>query len=260
MRSLFAARLDCPRLCAAPPRPADHGAVAARHLHQLRSVADRANLQYHVQPLSLDKFGDPLHTFPAFTASVANVQPTSRGTLKLKSRDPARRAGDPAELSFDAGGPAASPPIRSASRGGSSRSRRSRHTSRRNICRARTCATTTRPRWIKAAGDVGTTIFHPVGTAKMGRDDDPIAVVDARLRVFGLERLACRRCLGDAVDHLRQHQFADHDDRREGRGDDLAGQCALIIFIRNTGRRIRGFARSGAERMIKGATRCLAML
>ena len=49
---------------------------------------DRANLQYHIQPLSLDKFGEPLHPFPAFTASVANLRPTSRGSLKLKSRDP----------------------------------------------------------------------------------------------------------------------------------------------------------------------------
>ncbi|MBV9348993.1 MAG: GMC family oxidoreductase N-terminal domain-containing protein, partial [Pseudolabrys sp.] len=48
-------------------------------------AVDRADLQYHIQPLSLDKFGDPLHPFPAFTASVANVRPTSRGTLKLKS-------------------------------------------------------------------------------------------------------------------------------------------------------------------------------
>ena len=42
---------------------------------------------------------------------------------------------------------------------------------------------------VKAAGDIGTTIFHPVGTAKMGRDSDPLAVVDERLRVFGLEGL-----------------------------------------------------------------------
>src|SRR6185437_14568597 len=52
------------------------------------STQDRANLQYHVQPLSLDKFGDPLHAFPAFTASVANVRPTSRGRLSLKSVEP----------------------------------------------------------------------------------------------------------------------------------------------------------------------------
>ncbi len=50
---------------------------------------ERANLQYHVQPLSLDRFGEPLHTFPAFTASVCNVRPTSRGFVRLRSPDPA---------------------------------------------------------------------------------------------------------------------------------------------------------------------------
>src|SRR5436305_8099725 len=63
---------------------------------------ERANIQYHVQPLSLDKFGDPLHTFPAFTASVANVQPTSRGNIRLKSADPADKpAIQPNYLSTD---------------------------------------------------------------------------------------------------------------------------------------------------------------
>src|SRR5262245_65299478 len=50
---------------------------------------ERANIQFHVQPLSLDKFGDPLHSFPAFTASVCNLQPTSRGFVRLRSRDTA---------------------------------------------------------------------------------------------------------------------------------------------------------------------------
>ena len=66
---------------------------------------DRANIQYHVQPLSLDKFGEPLHPFPAFTASVANIRPTSRGALSLKSADPRAAAGDRAKLSGDAGRP-----------------------------------------------------------------------------------------------------------------------------------------------------------
>ena len=85
---------------------------------------ERANIQYHVQPLSLDRFGEPLHTFPAFTASVANVQPTSRGHIRLKSRRSGRRAGDPAELSVHRRGPARRRRFASASRGGSSRSRR----------------------------------------------------------------------------------------------------------------------------------------
>ena len=54
---------------------------------------ERANLQYHIQPLSLDRFGEPLHKFPAFTASVANLRPTSRGYVRLRSRDPADCAG-----------------------------------------------------------------------------------------------------------------------------------------------------------------------
>ena len=70
------------------------------------STQDRANIQYHVQPLSLDKFGEPLHPFPAFTASVTNVRPTSRGALTLKSADPAASAGDQPKLSVDAGRPA----------------------------------------------------------------------------------------------------------------------------------------------------------
>ena len=74
---------------------------------------------------------------------------------------------------------------------------------------------------IKAAGDIGTTIFHPVGTAKMGRPDDAMAVVDERLRVIGIERPAGDRCLGDAEHHLRQYRGADDDDRREGRRNAL---------------------------------------
>ena len=69
-----------------PHRPADHGAVAAR---RVREVAirrrRRANLEYHVQPISLDRFGDPPHPFPAFTASVCNLRPTSRGHVRIKS-------------------------------------------------------------------------------------------------------------------------------------------------------------------------------
>ena len=66
------------------------------------SRRERANIQYHVQPLSLDRFGEPLHAFPAFTASVANVHPTSRGFVRLKSADPADKpAIQPNYLSTD---------------------------------------------------------------------------------------------------------------------------------------------------------------
>jgi choline dehydrogenase-like flavoprotein len=145
---------------------------------------ERANIQYHVQPLSLDRFGEPLHTFPAFTASVANVQPTSRGHIRLKSADPADApAIQPNYLSTDEDRRVAADSLR---------------VTRRIV--AQPALKGFQPveylpgesvgdddaSLVKAAGDVGTTIFHPVGTAKMGRDTDPMAVVDERLRVFGL--------------------------------------------------------------------------
>ena len=149
----------------------------------------RANIQYHVQPLSLDKFGEPLHPFPAFTASVTNVRPTSRGSAHAQIEGPFAGAGHQAELSGDARRIGASLPIQSASRARSWRSRRCENIRRSNICRAHRCADDDEAGLVKAAGDIGTTIFHPVGTARMGRDDDARAVVDARLRVIGIDRL-----------------------------------------------------------------------
>jgi choline dehydrogenase-like flavoprotein len=146
-----------------------------------------ANIQYHVQPLSLDKFGEPLHAFPAFTASVANIRPTSRGSLKLKSADPAQ------------------PPAIKPNYLATPEDRRVAADSIR-VTRAIVAQPALRKyapveylpgdkvgddeaALEKAAGDIGTTIFHPVGTARMGRDDDVNAVVDARLRVIGLDGL-----------------------------------------------------------------------
>jgi len=148
---------------------------------------DRANIQYHVQPLSLDKFGEPLHPFPAFTASVTNVRPTSRGTLTLKSADPAAApAIRPNYLSTPEDLRVAADSIRVT----------------RNIVAQPALAKYRPEEYLpgpsvgddeaaleKAAGAIGTTIFHPVGTARMGRTDDVRAVVDARLRVIGLEGL-----------------------------------------------------------------------
>lgn len=142
------------------------------------------NLQYHVQPLSLDKFGEPLHRFSAFTASVCNLRPESRGHIRPISSDPEIRPEiRPNYLQADIDAQVAVDAIRLT----------------RQICAAAALAPFS-PReflpgpdaendreLLKAAGDIGTTIFHPVGTAKMGHD--PLAVVDERLRVHGLDAL-----------------------------------------------------------------------
>ena len=146
---------------------------------------ERANIQYHVQPLSLDKFGDPLHTFPAFTASVANVQPTSRGHIRLKSNDPAAApAIQPNYLSTDEDRRVAADSLRVTRRIVAQPALQGFHPVEYLPGES---VGDDDASLIKAAGDVGTTIFHPVGTAKMGRDTDPLAVVDERLRVFGLD-------------------------------------------------------------------------
>ncbi|MEM9937956.1 MAG: GMC family oxidoreductase N-terminal domain-containing protein [Pseudomonadota bacterium] len=148
---------------------------------------ERANIQFHIQPLSLDAFGDPLHRFPAITASACNLQPTSRGEISIVSQDPsAKPVIAPNYLSTEADRIVAAEAIRVT----------------RELMRQpalSTCA----PEEIlpgpsvgdsivelaAAAGDIGTTIFHPVGTAKMGKSDDPAAVVDPQLRVRGLSGL-----------------------------------------------------------------------
>jgi choline dehydrogenase-like flavoprotein len=148
---------------------------------------ERANIQFHVQPLSLDKFGDPLHSYPAFTTSVCNLQPESRGFVRLRSTDPADKPMiQPRYLTAEADRRVAADSIRVA----------------RAIV-AQPALQKFKPvemlpgeqvgdddeSLAKAAGDIGTTIFHPVGTAKMGLPSDPNAVTDARLRVLGIEGL-----------------------------------------------------------------------
>ena len=148
---------------------------------------ERANIQFHVQPLSLDKFGDPLHDFPAFTASVCNLQPTSRGFVRLRSADPADKPViKPNYLSTDEDRRVAVDSIRVARRIVAEPALAKYHPVEYLPGRA---VGDDDASLLKAAGDIGTTIFHPVGTAKMGRASDPMAVVDERLRVIGLERL-----------------------------------------------------------------------
>ena len=152
------------------------------------STQDRANIQYHVQPLSLDKFGEPLHPFPAFTASVTNVRPTSRGALTLKSADPAASpAISPNYLATPEDQRVAADSIRVTR--GIVRQPALQKYSPVEYLPGDSARDDNEAGLIKAAGDIGTTIFHPVGTARMGRDDDTRAVVDARLCVIGMERL-----------------------------------------------------------------------
>ena len=153
-----------------------------------RSSPERAHadLEYHVQPLSLDAFGQPLHRFNAFTASVCNLNPSSRGRVQIRTS----RAGD---------APSIAPNYLS-----SSEDRRIAAESLRLTRRivSMPALAPYHPREVKPgvefqtdeelarlAGDIGTTIFHPVGTAKMGPAADPQAVVDAKLRVHGVHGL-----------------------------------------------------------------------
>jgi choline dehydrogenase-like flavoprotein len=144
------------------------------------------NLEYHVQPLSLDKFGDPLHRFPAFTASVCDLQPTSRGWVRIASRDPAAQPViAPRYLSTEVDLRTAAAALRLTRRIASMPA----------LAPYRPEELLPGPKFqtdaelTAAAGDIGTTIFHPVGTCKMGRSDDRLAVVDARLRVRGVAGL-----------------------------------------------------------------------
>ncbi len=145
-----------------------------------------ANLEYHVQPLSLEAFGEPLHKFPAITASVCNLNPTSRGSVRIRShRFDEAPAIAPNYQATDDDRKVAADSLRQV----------------RHIVGQPTLAKYKPEEWkpgiqfqtdgelAKLAGDIANTIFHPVGTAKMGRADDPAAVVDSRLRVRGVRGL-----------------------------------------------------------------------
>ncbi len=149
---------------------------------------ERANIQFHVQPLSLDKFGDPLHAYPAFTASVCNLQPLSRGSVTLRSTDPADKPViQPNYLAADEDRQVAADSIKVARRIVAQPALAPFHPV--ETLPGPQVSSDDEAALAKAAGDVGTTIFHPVGTAKMGLPSDPGAVVDARLRVLGLQGL-----------------------------------------------------------------------
>jgi len=145
-----------------------------------------ANLEFHVQPLSLDRFGEPLHPFPAFTASVANLRPTSRGSVRIASPDPrAAPAIRPNYLATDTDRRIAADSLK-ITRRIAARPALARYEPEEFLPGAKFQSDEALAR---AAGDIGTTIFHPVGTCKMGPDSDPLAVVDARLRVRGVGSL-----------------------------------------------------------------------
>lgn len=153
-----------------------------------RSSEDYAtpNLQFHIQPLSLDKFGEDPHPFPAFTASVCNLRPTSRGTVAIRSNDPADAPFiRPNYLSTDEDQRVAVDSLRLVrhivSMPALRKYRPEEYKPGANL--------TTDEELLNGARDIGTTIFHPVGTAKMGIDSDPMAVTDGRLRVRGIEGL-----------------------------------------------------------------------
>ena len=138
------------------------------------------NVEYHVQPLSLDAFGEPLHSFPAFTASVCNLNPTSRGTVNIQSAD-CQEA------------PAIAPNYLATAQDQQVAVDSLRLT--RRIAQQPALAPfqpeeykpgtqyQTDDELVRLAGDIATTIFHPVGTTAMGRDGDPMAVLDSHLRV-----------------------------------------------------------------------------
>jgi choline dehydrogenase-like flavoprotein len=144
----------------------------------------RANIQFHVQPLSLDKFGDPLHRFPAITVSACNLQPTSRGTVRIRSADPSEAPSiAPHYLSTDEDRQVAANAIRTTRR--LMQQQALARFSPSELLPGPTVGDD-EPSLAKAAGDIGTTIFHPVGTTKMGIASDPLAVVDERLRFYGI--------------------------------------------------------------------------
>lgn len=161
--------------------PSQLGAFAKSHPDKTA-----ANIQFHVQPLSLEAFGEPLHEFPAFTASVCNLNPTSRGTVTITSADyRAKPSIKPNYLSTQEDRKVAADSLR-VTRNIVSQEYLERYSPEELKPGVQY---QTDQELAEQAGKIGTTIFHPVGTAKMGKATDKFAVVDSNLRVFGVENL-----------------------------------------------------------------------
>ena len=150
------------------------------------ATRETANLQYHIQPLSLEKFGEPLDAFPAFTASVCNVRPTSRGHVRITDTKPAAHPEiKPNYLSTEEDRLVAADSIRLTRRIVSQPALQ--RFNPEEFRPGPTAPDADVEALVRAAGDISTTIFHPVGTCRMGGDEN--AVVDPRLRVNGIEGL-----------------------------------------------------------------------
>ncbi len=211
---------------------------------------ERANIQFHVQPLSLDRFGEPLHQFPALTASVCNLQPTSRGFVRLRSADAADKPViKPNYLSTDEDRRVAAefdPGCAQDRRAARAREMQAGGVSARQLGRRRR----------RGAGQSGGRHRHHDLSPRGHRQDG------ARRRSHGGGRRAPARDrarapargrrLGHADDHIGEHQCAHHDDRGEGRRDDPRGRARVAIFTAS--RRNGNFVRreNASERRQQG--------